>query len=173
MMILFGVTVSVIAAFGLVSLIYCRNILSWTTWDGVTGNSTLAWQVPFGGILIAAGIAINQELIMLTKIIELRFRGHKTKEAIISGCALTTREGTVSTVIILVIFFGFMLSNVPSINEFSSIFTATAIIEGFIVRIFLTPSLMGLLPFHLCYKYCAPPLTGNDDHVAITDDGES
>eukprot|EP00658_Telonema_sp_P-2_P071255 TRINITY_DN6054_c0_g1_i2.p1 TRINITY_DN6054_c0_g1~~TRINITY_DN6054_c0_g1_i2.p1 ORF type:complete len:757 (+),score=191.97 TRINITY_DN6054_c0_g1_i2:335-2605(+) len=163
------------ASMGLTTLVYCNDSLNNLGWNAISGTGSLAWQVPFASILISFGIAFNYELIVITKIVELRWKAFDTKHSIIAGLAATGREVSVAALIMLIVFFGFVISDVPAMNELGFIFMITAFIGAFFVRIFTVPSAMGLLghinwfPLQYCPARFIPPVMMNADSETDSD----
>eukprot|EP00744_Colponema_vietnamica_P006688 GILI01009694.1.p1 GENE.GILI01009694.1~~GILI01009694.1.p1 ORF type:complete len:828 (-),score=115.42 GILI01009694.1:122-2275(-) len=176
LVVLSSVTLTVVSCFGSLTLIYQYGGFGWTDWEGLTGTGAIAWQIPFTSFLMSAAVALNYEIIYVTKVFELRWKGFDTRTAIVLSMTATIREVSVGAVMMVITFLGLLLSDVSAMNQIGFVFAATAIAEAFVVRLFFTPPLMALLghynwfPLQYCPAMFTPPVVGAVDAGAALED---
>lgn len=166
LVVLSSVTLTVLSAFGMLTLAYRYGGFDWTGWSGISGTGAISWQIPFTSFLASAAVALNYEIIYVTKVFEMRWKGFDTQTSIVLSMTATMREVSIGALMMVVTFFGLLLSEVGAMNEMGFVFAATALVEGFVVRLFFTPPLMALLghynwfPLQFCPTRFTPPLVG-------------
>lgn len=186
LIVLTSVTLTVLSAFGMLALAYRFGGFDWTGWSGISGTGAISWQIPFTSFLASAAVALNYEIIYVTKVFEMRWKGFDTQTSIVLSVTATMREVSIGALMMVVTFFGLLLSEVSAMNEMGFVFAATALAEGFVVRLFFTPPLMALLghynwfPLQFCPSKFTPPLVGAvsagvalDDAAYATDQAQS
>jgi len=88
------------------------------------------------------------------------------------------REISVSAFITVIVFAGLLFSDIPAINEIAFYFIVVVLVDGFIYRLFLTPTMMSTLgewnwwPIQLFSEILTPLLvednSGNDPTLRPT-----
>lgn len=102
----------------------------------------LYWIVPIIGLPIIVGCTLDYDSFLVARIFEFREAGMETSAAVIYGLQDTARVITIAGCIMTVAFGSMLFSSVPVINQIGTILVMCSILDTFLVRSLLVPSLM-------------------------------
>ena len=102
----------------------------------------LYWIVPLSCGCLMIGLSLDYDVFLISEIYELRRAGYSTEAAILR--AMGTESATITTagLIMTVAFSSMLLSVTTVLNQWGLMLVATSLIDTFLVRSVLVPSLM-------------------------------
>jgi RND superfamily putative drug exporter len=134
-------TVSV--AFGLLVFVFqdgrLEGLLDYATQDG------LQVAVPVLIFAIAFGLSTDYGVFSLSRIREARDAGASNEESVALGLERTGRLITAAALMFAVAMGALVSSNIIGVKEVGFGIAVSVLIDAFLIRVFLVPSLMGLL----------------------------
>ncbi len=153
------------AALGLLVLVFqdgrFESLLDYTSQGGIDSSQF---------VLLAAlvfGLSTDYGVFLLARIKEARDRGLPDREAVAVGLQRTGGIVTAAAVLLAVAIGAFVVSEIVFIKQVGVGTAAGVLIDAFIVRTFLVPSLMALLGR---WNWWAPkPLRRLHDRIGLTD----
>jgi RND superfamily putative drug exporter len=107
--------------------------------DTVYGVDTLVVLLTF---VFGFGLAMDYEMFILSRIIDLKEHGVPLREAIAQGLQRSGRIITSAALIIVVVFAGFASGELPVIKALGVALASAVLIDATIVRMFLVPAIM-------------------------------
>jgi RND superfamily putative drug exporter len=131
------------AAFGLLVLIFQDGRLEGLL--GFTAQGALESTQPILLFCVAFGLSTDYGVFLLTRIKEARDRGEPDREAVATGLERTGRIVTFAALLFCIAIGAFATSQVVFIKELGVGTALAVLIDAFIVRALLVPSLMALL----------------------------
>jgi putative drug exporter of the RND superfamily len=131
------------AAFGLLVLIFQDGRLEGLL--GYTGQGALEATQPILLFCVAFGLSTDYGVFLLTRIKEARDAGASDREAVALGLERTGRIVTFAALLFCVAIGAFATSQIVFIKELGVGTALAVLIDAFIVRALLVPSLMALL----------------------------
>ena len=131
------------AAFGLLVLIFQDGRLEGLL--GFTAQGALESTQPILLFCVAFGLSTDYGVFLLTRIKEARDRGEPDREAVATGLERTGRIVTFAALLFCIAIGAFATSEVVFIKELGVGTALAVLIDAFIVRALLVPSLMALL----------------------------
>jgi RND superfamily putative drug exporter len=93
-------------------------------------------------LVFGFGLAMDYEMFILSRIIDLRRAGVRTREAIALGLQRSGRIITSAALIIIVVFAGFATGDLLLIKALGVALAAAVLLDATIVRMLLVPALM-------------------------------
>jgi uncharacterized membrane protein YdfJ with MMPL/SSD domain len=127
---------------GLAKLVYVDGIFSSLGFAGVAENTGLVWIVQPTIFPLLVGIALDYDIFLIGRIVELHDEGVSTRNSILLGVASTGTIITAAGVIQALAFFGLMLSSIQVLNQLSFFLFFAVLFDTFIVRTLVVPSIM-------------------------------
>ena len=88
------------------------------------------------------GIALDYDIFLVGRIVELHNEGVSTQNSILLGVASTGTIITAAGVIQALAFFGLMLSSIQVLNQLSFFLFFAVLFDTFVVRTLVVPSIM-------------------------------
>jgi predicted RND superfamily exporter protein len=132
-------------SFGLAVLVYQDGILSQTHMRSLMAfEPELCWLVPIMSFSIIVGLALDYDVFLVTRILEFRLQhGYRHESSI--AAALDATGGIITAAgIIMAISFGSLLgSSSPALNQWSFLLTTAVLVDTFVVRTIVVPTLTG------------------------------
>ncbi len=148
-----GVTIVFVS--GLAKLAYCDGIFAFlgdfAGFDGGGGgggggaraaDQGMVWIVQPTIFPLMVGIALDYDIFLVGRIVELREAGMSTRDAILLGVASTGTIITAAGIIQALAFFGLMLSSILVLNQLSFFLFFAVLFDTFVVRTLVVPSIM-------------------------------
>lgn len=136
---------TVCCVFGLASLVYDKGGLDWLHFWGLQGQNGLTWLVPVVCFSIVIGLSLDYDVLLLTRVFEIRAAGYGLQDAIRLAQHKTGKVISVAGLIMAVAFSGLVFSSSAALNEMGFILSVAVLLDTFLFRAFLVPSLMSLL----------------------------
>lgn len=134
---------SVFAAYGFLVLVFQEGF-----GDRLLGFSAVGfvnWITPVMLFCILFGLSMDYEVFLLSRIREMRDRGHGTRESVALGLERTGGVITGAALIMIVVFAAFALSPILIIKEMGIGLAVAVLLDATIIRILLVPSVMRVL----------------------------
>ncbi len=134
---------SVGAAYGLITLIFqdgrLQGLLGYTSFGAI-----VAW-VPLFMFVLLFGLSMDYHVFILSRVRELRLRGHSTREALVGGIASSSGVVTSAAVIMVAVFS--ILATLPIVDTrtLGVGLAAAVLIDATVVRGILLPAAMAVL----------------------------
>eukprot|EP00435_Cladocopium_sp_Y103_P029457 s893_g7.t1 len=141
------VVVPLAAVFGIAVWVYQFGALDWL--PGGPGNNPFTsppgggfyWAAPVFTCTIIIGLALDYDVFLFARVIELRKKGYSNPAAVRGGLTLTGPTITAAGLIMAIAFGGLLLSDVPSNNQIGFVM---AFGDTFVIRTCLVPSVLTL-----------------------------
>ena len=133
---------TIIFVSGLAKLVYVDGIFASLGFAGVAENTGLVWIVQPTIFPLLVGIALDYDIFLIGRIVELHEEGVSARNSIILGVASTGTIITAAGVIQALAFFGLMLSSIQVLNQLSFFLFFAVLFDTFVVRTFVVPSIM-------------------------------
>ena len=133
---------TIIFVSGLAKLVYVDGIFSTLGLAGVSENTGLVWLVQPTIFPLLVGIALDYDIFLIGRIVELHNEGISTRNAILLGVASTGTIITAAGIIQALAFFGLMLSSIQVLNQLSFFLFFAVLFDTFVVRTLVVPSIM-------------------------------
>lgn len=105
----------------------------------------LFFMVPVMTFAIVLGLALDYDIFLLGRMVELRERGSGSLEAVIDGVAQTGHVITSAGIMMAIAFGGICLSEVIAMRQMAMIFVFAVLLDTFVVRTAVTPALTAAL----------------------------
>ncbi len=135
--------VSVAAAYGVVVAVF-----QWG-WGaqlfGVGARTPIESYVPMMMFAIVFGLSMDYEVFLLSRVREAWLRSRDNTAAVIEGLSVTARVITCAALIMASVFLAFLASSNVVVKMFALGLGASILIDAFVIRLLLVPSLMFLL----------------------------
>ncbi|CAJ1346903.1 unnamed protein product [Effrenium voratum] len=142
------VFVPLAAVFGVAVLVYQDGALNWL--PGGPGNNPFTsppgggfyWAAPVFTCTIIVGLALDYDVFLFARVVELRKRGFSNAQAVRGGLALTGPTITAAGLIMAIAFSGLLLSDVPANNQIGFVMAFGVLMDTFVIRTCLVPSVL-------------------------------
>jgi uncharacterized membrane protein YdfJ with MMPL/SSD domain len=134
--------IPIAAVFGIAILVYQYGALDWLGWDSVKSQGSLYWFVPIITIIVTLGLALDYDCFIISRIVEHRTGGYSLEASIGKAMHETGGVITCAGVIMALAFGGQLLAENPSINQIGWVLSTSVIIDTFVMRTMLVPSIM-------------------------------
>nr|MBA2694920.1 MMPL family transporter [Actinomycetota bacterium] len=138
-----GFLLSVGAAFGAVVAVYQWGQLSWLF--GVNEPGPILSFLPILLIGVLFGLAMDYQLFLVSAMRESHAHGEPARRAVISGFNHSARVVVAAAVIMISVFGGFVFAELAMIRPVGLGLAVGVLVDAFVVRMTLTPAVMGLL----------------------------
>ena len=135
-------TFALLAAFGIIVLIFQYNFLTDETWLHATGGLDIT--TPLLIFAIAFGLSMDYAVFLYSRIREEYDRTHDTKEAILSGLQLTGPLITQAALLLFVVVAAFASSQIAILQQVGVGLALAVLLDAFIVRVVFVPAVMKL-----------------------------
>ena len=136
------VLVPILFVYGVVTAIYQNGLLEWTTWEAVQTDDGIYWMLPVVTCTILVGLALDYEIFLYSRVFEYRSRGYTTTAAIILGVSSTGPIISAAGIVMAMAFGGLLLETIVSSNQMGMVFVFGVLVDTFIVRPMLVPSIL-------------------------------
>eukprot|EP00928_Gymnodinium_smaydae_P070259 TRINITY_DN54141_c0_g1_i1.p1 TRINITY_DN54141_c0_g1~~TRINITY_DN54141_c0_g1_i1.p1 ORF type:complete len:995 (+),score=174.28 TRINITY_DN54141_c0_g1_i1:313-2985(+) len=141
---LLTVAMPVAWSYGVVISIYQFGALNGLGIQSLQSESGLFWSVPVMTCTFLLGLGLDYDLIVFSRIWELRSEGYTTVDAIRLGVASMGSTITSAGVIFCLEMFGALLSNVPVVNQTGAVIMISALLDIAVVETCFVPALLSL-----------------------------
>ena len=105
----------------------------------------VSWPLPVMTMTILIGLAMDYEIFLFSKISEYRKKlNYNDRASIILGVASTGPVISSAGILMSLAFVGLLLENVPTFNQMGFVMVCGVLVDTFIIRPLLVPSLLSL-----------------------------
>ncbi|MGC1207289.1 MAG: MMPL family transporter [Ornithinimicrobium sp.] len=138
-----GFLLSLGAAFGTVVAVY-----QWGYLGGIFGVDEAGPILSFLPILLIGvlfGLAMDYQVFLVSAMREAHVHGESAREAVVSGFNHSARVVVAAAIIMISVFSGFIFAELTLMRPVGLGLAVGVLIDAFVVRMTLTPAVMGLL----------------------------
>lgn len=165
----FTVVIPLAAVFGTAVWIYQERGLDSL---GITSLSTppgagLHWGTPVFTCTIVIGLALDYDVFLFARVLELRQEGFNNKAAIRGAIFLTGPIITSAGMIMAIALGGLLLCDVPSNNQIGFVLTFGVLVDTFVIRTCLVPAVLSLGSTLNYWPQKMPIADKSDDDLAM------
>ena len=139
------VTMTLAWVYGFMVLVYQYGILDFMHFDGLHSSGGCYWMAPILCCPMIIGVALDYDIFLLTRVLELRRTGLTEVGSILSGLSKTGHIITAAGMIMAIAFSGLLLSNETAMNQIACLLVAAVLVDTFVVRSIMVPAVMGML----------------------------
>lgn len=154
---LFTVILPITWAYGAALYVYEDGVLEWIGFPGLaptyithSGPAGLDWTVPMFTLTIMLGLALDYDVFLFERVWEFREEGFGDNESIQLALSATGPTISAAGMIFALTFVAMMLGSMAITNQMGFIFVFSIVVDTFIVRTVLVPSMLSLNP---CLNY--------------------
>lgn len=134
-----GFLLSVLATLGATVLFFQKGAF------GLLEGQPIVSFIPIFIIGVVFGLAMDYQVFLVTRMREAHVHGASTRDAVIDGFRGSARVVAAAAIIMTAVFAGFILEDEPVIKSFGFALATAVLLDAFIVRMVLIPSLMYLM----------------------------
>lgn len=142
---LFTVAFTVFVAFGFGVAIFQYPWLQ-TVWPAIHGVRAYSWTVPIFAFSLLCALALDYDVFLLTRVVEIRAKGFEPNAAIQKSVMKTGRIISFAGIVMALSFGSLAFSDVVMLNQFGAISAFAVCLDCFVVRPFFVPALMSIVP---------------------------
>ena len=128
------IVIPILFVYGITSLIYI--------------DTGIYWLTPCMTMTVLIGLALDYELFLFSRIYQFRLNGFNNRSSIILGVSLSGPIITSAGIVMSLAFTGLLLQDIVASKQTGTIFVLGVIIDTFIIRPFLVPSLLSITTSH-------------------------
>lgn len=160
----FTVVVPLFTVFGVSVWVYQDNGLQWLGVPQLQspGRAGFYWGTPVFTCTILIGLALDYDVFLFARVVELRKKGYSNSAAVRGALCLTGPVITCAGVIMTATFFGLLLCDVPVDNQIGFVMGFGALMDTFVIRTCLVPSVLTLGGCLNYWPQQMPPETKSD-----------
>ena len=129
--------------YGFAVLVFEKGIFNWL-FPVLTDVQALYWITPIMAFSILVGLGLDYDIFLLSRISEYRKMGYTEKASIHKGVYRTGSIITAAGIIMTIAFSGLLLSTEMILNQFGFMLCFAVLVDTFVVRTILVPSIMSL-----------------------------
>jgi uncharacterized membrane protein YdfJ with MMPL/SSD domain len=157
---LLNISMQITWSYGAALYVYEDGALEWTGFPGLsrTGDSGLDWTVPVFTLTFILGLAMDYEIFLIERVLEFREEGFGDKESIQLGLSATATTITCAGLIMIFTFCAQMLGTIPVTNQMGFVLVFALLVDTFIVRTVLVPSVLSLGASRNWFPTQMPPI---------------
>lgn len=141
----FTVVIPIIALYGLATAVYQEGLLDWTNITPLMSTDGVFWANPVFTCTLLIGLALDYDIFLFARVLELRKQGFDNRAAILGGLYLTGPIITSAGLIMATAFAGLLLTEVPSTNQIGFFLCVGVLLDTFVVRVCLVPAILMLV----------------------------
>ena len=112
---------------------------------GVTESAALEGWIPVFAFALLFGLSMDYEVFLVMPMREAVDAGQGTDEAVATGLTRTGRVVTAAAAIMVAVFSGFVVGDVPGLQQLGIVLAAGVLVDATLVRLALLPSLVSIL----------------------------
>jgi RND superfamily putative drug exporter len=112
---------------------------------GVTEADAIEGWVPVVVFALLFGLSMDYEVFLVTPMREATDAGASTDEAVTAGLVRTGRVVTAAAAIMVAVFAGFVLGDVPGLEQLGIALAAGVLVDATVVRLALVPAIVAIL----------------------------
>jgi RND superfamily putative drug exporter len=112
---------------------------------GLPPDGFIVSRVPLFLFVILFGLSMDYQVFVVSRIRELALQGVPTREAILRGITASAGVVTSAALVMVSVFGGFVFGGLLEIKQVGFVLAVGVLLDAFIVRILILPSVMTLL----------------------------
>jgi len=151
------ISLSLVLTMGCAWLVYGRGALDGLGWVALSGQGALTWSAPVLAFPIMVGLGLDYDIFLLGRILEYRLAAYTDVESVTAGVEHSGPLISAAGGIMAIAFGALLFSSSTSLNELAFLLTASVLVDTFLVRTVLVPSVMGLLGKRNWWPRTLPP----------------
>jgi len=157
----FTVVVPLGAVFGVAVWIYQVKVLSWLGISALSSpdGAGLFWGTPIVTCTIIIGLALDYDVFLFARVVELRRLGFDNVSAVRGAVGLTGPIITSAGLIMAIAFAGLLLCDVPMNNQIGFVMAFGVLMDTFLIRTCLVPSVLTLAAGLNYWPQSLPPVS--------------
>ncbi len=141
----FAIIVPIAFVYGVCIGVYVEGWLDWLEWSSLHSDDGLVWMAPCITATILMGLALDYEIFLFSRVFEYRYKGYMTEAAIILAVSNTGPIISSAGTVMALAFFGMLLQNIVCSNQLGFLFVFGVLVDTFIIRPLLIPSMLSLV----------------------------
>jgi uncharacterized membrane protein YdfJ with MMPL/SSD domain len=149
-----SIGMTIIFVYGLTYMVYVRG-----DWDNALGGHGMAglqseierkgiaavnWFSPIICFSIMVGLNLDNDVFLISRVLEYRMLGYSTSEATLRAVHSTGGIIVAVGLIMTLSFSGLLFSSEPSLNQTGFFLVFNVLIDTFLIRIIVVPALLGI-----------------------------
>ena len=142
---LFTVAFTVFCSFGFGVLMFQYSWIH-PLWPAMQSVRAYSWTVPIFLFSLLSALALDYDVFLLTRVVEIRNKGFRPDVAVSKGVAKTGRIISFAGIIMALSLGSLALSDVVMLNQFGAVSAFSVLLDCFVVRPFFVPALLSLAP---------------------------
>merc|ERR1719221_459205 len=141
---LFTVVLPVAAVFGVSVWVYQDRVLDWLDVPALTSapGTGFFWGTPVFTCTIILGLALDYDIFLFARVVELRQKGFDNLAAVRGGLCFTGPIITSAGLVMAIALGGLLLSEVPAEDQIGFVLAFGVLMDTFVIRICLVPSVL-------------------------------
>ena len=112
---------------------------------GVAESPAIEGWIPVFAFALLFGLSMDYEVFLVMPMREAIDAGETCDDAVTAGLVRTGRVVTAAAVIMVAVFSGFVLGDVPGLQQLGIVLAAGVLVDATVVRLVLVPSLVAIL----------------------------
>jgi len=138
------VILPIASMFGLSVLVYQKGILNWTGLAQFqsSGGDGFFWYVPLLTFTICCGLALDYDVLVISRIREHRAAGYEIRAAIIKAMWEINSTVVCAGLIMALAFGGLLIADTMCVNQMSFLLTSNVLFDTFVVQSVVVPCIM-------------------------------
>jgi len=164
----FTVVVPVGAVYGVAVWVYQDGGLSWLGVPSLASSpgTGLYWAMPVFTCTILVGLALDYDVFLFSRVLELRACGFGNSAAVRGGLCLTGPIITSAGLVMAVALGGLLLCDVPANNQIGFVMAFGVLVDTFLIRTCLVPAVLTLAAGLNYWPRRPPPATEGEEDLA-------
>jgi len=138
------VVIPLCMVYGVAILVYQDGVLDFIGWRAISGTNGLYWANPVFTTTILIGLALDYDIFLFARVVELRLSGYDNRAAVVGALTLTGPTITAAGLIMTAGFGGLLLTDVASNNQIGFLMAFAVLVDTFIIRTCLVPAILVL-----------------------------
>jgi len=144
---IFTICLTLLWIYGLAVMVYVDGAWNGIGTPGLEANrrpkGQISWFAPIMCFSILVGLGLDYDIFLLTRILEYRDMGYSEKASVMLGLCKTGGIITAAGIIMAIAFSGLLFSSQMLLNQCAFYLVFAVLIDTFVVRTVLVPSIMG------------------------------
>jgi len=138
------VLVPLCMVYGTGILVYQDGALDFLGWRPLEGTGGIYWAQPVFTVTILTGLALDYDIFLFARVVELRLEGYSNPAAVAGAMALTGPTITAAGLIMASAFGGLLLTDIPANNQIGFLMSFAVLMDTFVIRTCLVPAVLVL-----------------------------
>lgn len=127
-------------------VIFFQYDWSHSFWVPMRGVQSYSWTVPIFAFSLLCALALDYDVFILTRLVELRQLGFGPEAAMAKAVWRTGRIISFAGIIMAISFGSMVFSNITMLNQFGFICAFAVLLDTFMIRGLFVPALMSVFP---------------------------